>query len=124
MIWRHDHYEWYYILIFSVLFGFAMSNVFDNLVLAISVGFLFGLSIALALGEKHRAKVFGGKLIFGVGDNVETIPLSEVKNLEIDKSNGEMVVQTHDGDTYTLDPSWDKHGLAMFVRQVKRKYRL
>ena len=57
MSWKHDHYEWYYILIFSVLFGFAMSNVFDNLVLAISVGFLFGMSIAMALGEKHLSLI-------------------------------------------------------------------
>lgn len=124
MIWRHDHYEWYYILIFSVLFGFAMSNVFDNLALAISVGFAFGLSIAMALGEKHRAKVEDGNLIFGVGKKVESIPLSDVDHVAFDDSKGEMVVQTSDGSTHTLDAGWDKKGLSKFVNEVKGEYQL
>ena len=35
-----------------------------------------------------------------------------------------MVVRTRDGDAKTLDPGWDKKGLAKFVAEVKREYRL
>ncbi len=124
MKWKHDHYEWYYILIFGVMFGVAMSFAFDNFIMAIPVGFIFGLSIAMALGKRHRAEVDGDNLVFGVGEEVESVPLSEVKYLDIDESNGEMVVRTRDGGTDTLDPGWDKKGLAKFVAEVKREYQL
>ena len=124
MSWKHDHYEWYYILIFGVIFGVAMSFAFDSFIMAIPVGFIFGLSIAMALGEKHSAKIDGDKLVFGVGKKVESVPLSEVESLEVDESNGEMVVRTSDGSTETLDPGWDKKGLAKFVAEVKREYQL
>lgn len=124
MRWKHDHYEWYYILIFGVLFCVAMSFAFDSFIMAIPVGFIFGLSIAMALGKKHRAEIEGGNLVFGVGEEVESVPLSEVEGLNVDESNGEMVVRTRDGDAKTLDPGWDKKGLAKFVAEVKREYRL
>ena len=66
MKWKHDHYEWYYILIFGVMFGVAMSFAFDNFIMAIPVGFIFGLSIAMALGKRHRAEVDGGTPIDAV----------------------------------------------------------
>ena len=124
MSWKHDHYEWYYILIFGVIFGVAMSFAFDNFIMAIPVGFIFGLSIAMALGKRHRAEVDGDNLVFGVGEKVESVPLSKVERLDIDDSNGEMVVRTGDGGTDTLDPGWDKKGLAKFVAGVKREYQL
>lgn len=124
MKWKHDHYEWYYVLIFGVMFGVAMSFAFDNFIMAIPVGFIFGLSIAMALGKRHRAEVDGDNLIFGVGEKVESVPLSEVERLDIDDSNGEMVVRTRDGGTHTLDPGWDKKGLAKFVAGVKHEYQV
>lgn len=124
MSWKHDHYEWYYILIFGVIFGVAMSFAFDNFIMAIPVGFIFGLSIAMALGKRHRAEVDGDNLVFGVGEKVESVPLSEVERLDIDDSNGEMVVRTRDGGTDTLDPGWDKKGLAKFVAGVKHEYQV
>lgn len=124
MSWKHDHYEWYYILIFGVIFGVAMSFAFDNFIMAIPVGFIFGLSIAMALGKKHRAEVDGDNLVFGVGEKVESVALREIEHLDIEDSNGEMVVRTRDGGTDTLDPGWDKKGLAKFVGEVKQKYQL
>jgi|GEM_PF-3457728 len=121
MSWKHDHYEWYYILIFGVIFGVAMSFAFD---MAIPVGFIFGLSIAMALGKKHRAEVDGDNLVFGVGEKVESVPLREIEHLDIEDSNGEMVVRTHDGTAHSLDAGWDKKGLAKFVGEVKQKYQL
>ena len=124
MSWKHDHYEWYYILIFGVIFGVAMSFAFDNFIMAIPVGFIFGLSIAMALGKKHRAEVDGDDLVFGVGEKTQTIPLGQIERLDFDESNGEMVVRTRDGGTDTLDAGWDKKGLGKFVGEVKQKYQL
>lgn len=124
MSWKHDHYEWYYILIFGVIFGVAMSFAFDNFIMAIPVGFIFGLSIAMALGKKHRAEVDGDNLVFGVGEKVESVPLREIEHLDIEDSNGEMTVRTHDGAAHSLGAGWDKKGLGEFVGEVKQKYQL
>ena len=120
MSWKHDHYEWYYILIFGVIFGVAMSFAFDNFI----VGFIFGLSIAMALGKKHRAEVDGDNLVFGVGEKAESVPLREIERLGFDESKGEMTVRTHDGTAHSLDAGWDKKGLGKFVGEVKQKYQL
>ena len=124
MSWKHDHYEWYYILIFGVIFGVAMSFAFDNFIMAIPVGFIFGLSIAMALGKKHRAEVDGDNLVFGVGEKAESVPLREIERLGFDESKGEMTVRTHDGTAHSLDAGWDKKGLGKFVGEVKQKYQL
>lgn len=123
MKWKHDQYQWYYILIFSVAFGAPMTLVFKSTAMGIPVGFLFGLSIALALAKKHQAAVEGNDLVFGVGDELKKIPLGEIEHLDFDQSKGEMIVRTGSGDLHTLDAGWDKKGLAKFVADVKQKYR-
>lgn len=124
MKWEHNQFQWYYILCFAVAFGAPMSLIFKNVAMGIPLGLMFGLAIALALAQKHRAVIEGDDLVFGVGEKTQTIPLGQIARLDFDESKGEMTVRTHDGTAHSLDAGWDKKGLRKFVGEVKQKYQL